>query len=126
MPKTQTALNTELRLEWTEKIAAAIAAFEDVDPSDVYRVGSNVVAVPVLDSEQGEKWVEITVKVPTGSREDKEGYDGYTMATMYAEKVADNAKKKAEADAKKKAKIERDEARRAAAKKAREEHNAAK
>ena len=126
MPKTQTALNTELRLAWTENIARAVAALEGIDPEDIYRVGSNVIAIPVLDSEQGEKWIEITVKVPTGSREDKEGYDGYTMAEMYAEKVADNAKKKAEAEAKKKAKIERDEARRAAAKKAREEHNAAK
>ena len=69
---------------------------------DVLRVGSNEIAIPTLDEEKNEKWVVITVKVPTGSR-DGEEYDGYSLAEEYEMKQKEKIEK-AKATAEKKAK----------------------
>ena len=77
-------------------------------------VGSNEIALPVVDEDGNEKWLVLTFKVPTGSR-DGDAYDGYSMAEDYqmkqAEKkakaeakVKETAKNKAKAEAKKKEK----------------------
>ena len=74
---------------------------------DVLRVGSNEIAIPCLDEENNEKYIVLTVKVPTGSR-DGDAYDGYSMAEDWEIKCKnkeETAKKKAEAKAKK---IEKD------------------
>ena len=78
----------------------------------VLRVGSNEIALPVVDDDGNEKWLVLTFKVPTGSR-DCDAYDGYSMAEDYqmkqtekkikAEaKTKETAKNKAKAEAKKK------------------------
>lgn len=70
---------------------------------DVLRTGSNEIAFPVVDSEKNDKFIVITVKVPTGSR-DGDLYDGYAMAEDYEihlKEKAEKAKKAAEAKAKK-------------------------
>ncbi len=63
---------------------------------EVLRTGSNEIALPCVDDESNEKFIVLTVKVPTGSR-DGEPYDGYSMAEDYEMK----SKQKAEAAAKK-------------------------
>ena len=93
---------------------------------EVLRVKSNEIAVPTLDEEGNEEFIVITFKVPTGSRDDGEAYDGYGVAQQYTESLAEKgAKAKAEAEKKAK-KIAKDKAQREAKAKARAEHEAKK
>ena len=76
---------------------------------EVLRVGSNKIAMPVVDREGNEDFVTITVSIPTGSTKDNEPYDGYGEAESYALKLKadeEKAKKKAKEKAEK---IRRDE-----------------
>ena len=82
---------------------------------EVLRVGSNEIALPVVDTEGEERWLVLTFKVPTGSR-DGEAYDGYSMKQDYEMKQAEKAAK-AEEKAKK---AEKDKAKREAAAKTKE------
>ena len=66
---------------------------------EVLRVGSNEIALPVVDTDGNEKWMVLTFKVPTGSR-DGDAYDGYSMAEDYQMKQAEKAAKAAENAAK--------------------------
>ena len=76
---------------------------------EVLLVGSNKLAIPVVDAEGNEDFVTITISIPTGSRDDNEPYDGYGLAESYRLKLEEN-QRKAEEKAKKKAeKIKRDE-----------------
>lgn len=74
---------------------------------EVLRVGSNEIAIPVVDGEGEDSYVVFTVKVPTGSR-DGDAYDAYGLAQEYEMKQAEK-KEKAKRDAEEKArKIARD------------------
>lgn len=73
----------------------------------VLRVGSNEIALPVVDSEGNEDYLVITCKVPTGSR-DGEAYDGYSMAEDYALKLKLKAEKAEAAKIAKEKKIAKD------------------
>ena len=96
------------------------------DGEEVLRTKSNEIAIPTLDEEGNEEFMVITFKVPTGSRDDGEAYDGYGVAQQYAEDT-EAKKEKAKAEAEKKArKIAKDKAQREAKAKARAEHEAAK
>lgn len=76
---------------------------------EVLLVGSNKLAIPVVDAEGNEDFITITISIPTGSRDDNEPYDGYGHAESYRLKLEEN-QRKAEEKAKKKAeKIKRDE-----------------
>ena len=104
-----------LAKEWLESLG-----------EEVLKVKSNEFAIPTLDEDGNEEFMVITFKVPTGSRDDGEAYDGYGVAQQYAESVAEKAEK-AKAEAEKKAKkIARDKAQREAKAKARAEHEAQK
>lgn len=73
---------------------------------EVLRTASNEIAIPVVDRENNDRYIVITVKVPTGSR-DGDAYDGYAVAQDYAMKCEERkakAKEKARKDAKRKAK----------------------
>ena len=107
MAKTQKSLNDELRALWVQRVNDCLSQ-ED----EVLVVGANELAVPVVDTDGNEKWIVLTVKVPTGSR-DGDAYDGYAMAEDYqlklankAAKVAERERKTAERQAKAKAKTE--------------------
>ena len=93
---------------------------------EVLRTKSNEIAIPTLDEDGNDEWCVITFKVPTGSRDDGEAYDGYGVADEYTAKEADKAEKAAQAEAKKKAKIAKDKAQREAKAKAKAEHQIAK
>jgi hypothetical protein len=73
---------------------------------EVLQTASNELAIPVVDTEGGEHFIVVTVKVPTGSR-DGDAYDGYAVAEDYAMKCAERkakAEEKARKDAERKAK----------------------
>lgn len=99
-------LNDKLREVYLKTIMDTLASTEEV-----LRTGTNEFAIPCLDEEQNEKFIVVTVKVPTGSRDGDE-YDGYSVAQEYELKCklkAETVKKKAEEKAKK---IERDKKKR--------------
>ena len=104
-----------LAKEWLESLG-----------EEVLKVKSSEFAIPTLDEDGNEEFMVITFKVPTGSRDDGEAYDGYGMAEQYAESVVAKAEK-AKIEAEKKAKkIARDKAQREAKAKAKAEHEAKK
>jgi hypothetical protein len=74
------------------------------DHEDVLRVKSNEIAIPIVDCNDVEKYIVITVKVPTGADKGREPFDGYAEAEDYEHKLKEKAikaQKKAEAKAKK-------------------------
>lgn len=122
MAKTKKQLHETLR----NKYLALVTEFLTAQGEEVLKVKSNEIAIPCLDEEGNEEFIVITFKVPTGSRDDGEAYDGYGVAEQYAEKVkADEEKAKAKAEKKAK-KIAKDKAQREAKAKARAEHQAEK
>ena len=98
MAKTIKALNEEIKARF---LAGVSEHLEQVG-EEVLRVGSNEIALPVVDEDGNEKWMVITFKVPTGSR-DGDAYDGYSMAEDYQMKQTEK-RAKAEAKAKETAK----------------------
>ena len=94
MSKTQKSLNDALRALYVERVNKCLST-ED----EVLVVGANELAVPVVDTDGNEKWIVISVKVPTGSR-DGDSYDGYAMAEDYQLKLANKAAKAAEKERK--------------------------
>jgi hypothetical protein len=109
-------LETLLRNEFLELVSKAI---EDNRETDVLRVSTSEIAIPCLNAEGNETWVIVKVSVPRGTRNGNgyDPYDGYAAAEDYQIEQADKAEKKAAADAKKQAKIAKDQ-------KAREEKKA--
>ena len=75
---------------------------------EVLRVKSNEIAVPVIDCNGEEKFIVITVKVPTGANKGLEPYNAYEEAEDYAHKVAEKKIKQQKKEEQKKKKIERD------------------
>ena len=104
MAKTAKVLNEEIKVRFLDGVAEHLTQVGE----EVLRVGSNEIALPVVDEDGNEKWLVLTFKVPTGSR-DGDAYDGYAMAEDYKMKLqekAEKAKAKAEKAAKDKAKRE--------------------
>ena len=99
---TRKELREKLKTEYLEKI------IEGFSEEEILRVGSNEIAIPVVDSEGNEDYIVIVVKIPTGSRLDGEPYDGHAAAEDYAMKQEEKARK---------AKAEKDKAKREAKKK---------
>ena len=92
--KTQKSLNDELRALYLERVQSVLSADDEV-----LVVGSNELAIPVVDSEGNEKWVVLTVKVPTGER-GGDPYDGYSVAQDYQMNLANKAARAAEKERK--------------------------
>lgn len=120
MAKTKKVLHEEIRNKFLERVANYLTEQDE----EVMRVKSNEIAVLCLDSEGNDEWCVITFKVPTGSRDDGEAYDGYGMAEEYAAKVAEKAENAAKAKAEKEKKIAKDQAQREQRAKAKAEHDA--
>ena len=123
MAKTKKVLHEGIRNKFME---AVVEYLEKELGEEVLRTKSNEIAIPTLDEDGNDEWCVITFKVPTGSRDDGEAYDGYGMAEQYAEHEAEKAEKAAKAKAEKEKKIAKDKAQREAKAKAKAEHNAAK
>ena len=104
MAKTAKVLNEEIKMRFLDGVSEHLTNAGE----EVLRVGSNEIAIPVVDEDGNEKWLVVTFKVPTGSR-DGDAYDGYAMAQDYEMKCEDKerkAKEKAQKAAKDKAKRE--------------------
>lgn len=109
---TRKQLDEEIKVRFLEGVSEHLENCGE----EVLRVGSNEIALPVLDSNNEERWLVLTFKVPTGTR-DGDAYDGYSMKEDYEMKLAEKAAK-AEEKAKK---AEKDKAKRAEKEKAKAE-----
>ena len=122
MAKTKKQLHEALR----NKYLALITEYLTEQGEEVLRVKSNEIAIPCVDEDNNDEFLVLTFKVPTGSRDDGEAYDGYGVAQQYAEDTEAKAEK-AKAEAEKKAKkIAKDKAQREAKAKAKAEYEAKK
>lgn len=108
---TQKQRDEILKTEFLDRVVNFLSG-EDGGEEEVLRVKSNEIAIPVVDSEGNERWIVITIKVPTGER-GGDGYDGYSMAEDYQMKQEAKAEKKAEKEAKAEADRKKREAERA-------------
>ena len=102
---TRKHLDEEIKVRFLEGVSEHLEGVGE----EVLRVGSNELALPVVDADGNERWLVVTFKVPTGSR-DGDAYDGYSMKEDYEMKLAEKAAK-AEAKA---AKAQKDKAKREA------------
>ena len=100
--------NEQLREGYLNALTAYLEKEEQV-----LRVKSNEIAVPVVDANGDEKFVVVTVKVPTGADKGREPYDGYAEAEDYAHKLREKAIKAEKKKAEKEKKIAHDEKMRA-------------
>ena len=110
---TKAQLETALRNTYLSFISQTIS--QEME-TDVLPVSASELAVPCLDDEGNEKFVLIKVSIPRGTRNGSGGYDpydGYAVAEDYAQDCKEKAQKKADAEAKKQAKIAKDEQKRA-------------
>ena len=121
MAKTKKQLHEEIRNRYLALISEHLTA----QGEEILRVKSNEIAIPCLDEEGNEEFLVLTFKVPTGSRDDGEAYDGYGMAEDYTAHETEKAEKAAKAKADKEKKIARDKAMREQKAKAKAEREAA-
>lgn len=113
---TKAQMETLIRNDFLALIAKAITAEKE---TDALPVSANEIAVPCLDAEGNETWAVIKVSIPRGTRNGNgyDPYDGYSVAEDYKMDLEEKAQKKAEVEARKQAKIAKDQ-------KAREEKKA--
>ena len=102
---TNKQINDKLREEYVNQLIGMLNAAGE----EVLRVGSNVIAIPVVDAAGEDSFIEFSVKVPSGSR-DGDPYDGYSLAEDYKMRCEAKAEKTAKAAEEKAKKIARDEA----------------
>ena len=110
---TKAQMETMIRNDFLALIAQAV---NDQKETDALPVSASEIAVPCLDANGNETWALIKVSIPRGTRNGEGGYtpyDGYAAAEDYQLTLQDKADKKAAAEAKKQAKIARDQAKRA-------------
>lgn len=110
---TKAQMETLIRNDFLALIAQAVNTEKE---TDALPVSANEIAVPCLDAEGNEAWAVIKVSIPRGTRNGEGGYtpyDGYAAAEDYQIDLQEKAQKKADAEAKKQAKIAKDKAKRA-------------
>ena len=110
---TKAQLETALRNRFIGFVKEMVS--EKVD-TDALPISASELVIPCLDDEGNEKWVQIKVSIPRGTRNGQGGYDpydGYAAAEDYTLDCEEKKAKKEVAEAKKQAKIARDEQKRA-------------
>ena len=98
MAKSKATLENEIRTNFITAISDFITkTFE----TDVLPISASELTIPVTDSENNEKFVNIKISIPRGTRNGSgyDPYDGYAAAEDYKAELAD---KKAKQDAKQK------------------------
>lgn len=111
------SLEKQLRDEIIGVITKALAEYYDLDTeTQIEFSGSGTFSIPVTDAENNDKWPQIKVSIPRGTRNGEGGYipfDGHEAAEAYkAEKASqaqERAVRKAMKEAEKKKKKEEEE-----------------
>ena len=94
----------ELRKKYTDIIANLLKESGE----DVLQVGNSELSIPTVDCEGNDSYVNFIIKIPTGSRADKEGYDGYNEAKSYEIYAKEKEEKAAKKELLKQKKLARD------------------
>ena len=92
---TRKQLDEEIKVRFLEGVTEHLNNMGE----EVLRTKSNEIALPVVDEDGNDRYLVITFKVPTGTRQGDE-YDGHAEAEGYAHDLAEKAKKQAEKEAK--------------------------
>ena len=79
-----------------------VSAFLAEKGEDIGMISSNTFNFPIVTNDGEEAWVEITVKVPKGTKDEE--YDGYSRREQYDITQREKADKKAKREAESKAK----------------------
>ena len=103
MATSRTILDNQLRKRYLEMLKE----FFNNRNEEVLITGTNELCFPCVDDEGNEKFIQLVIKIPKGSR-DGEVFDGYSLAEDFKMKQELNEQKKKEKEEKKKKKIERD------------------
>jgi hypothetical protein len=103
MATSRTILDNQLRKRYLEMLKE----FFNNRDEEVLVTGTNELCFPCVDDEGNEKFIQLIIKIPKGSR-DGEVFDGYSLAEDFKMKQELNEQKKKEKEEKKKKKIERD------------------
>ena len=98
-----------LRKNLRENILKDITNYFTEKGEEVLQIKSNEICFPCVDEKGGEWFARIKVEIPTGSRDDKEPFDGYALAEDYRVTNEEKEKKAKENAEKKQKKIKRDE-----------------
>lgn len=109
---TEASLKNALREYYLDKI---VTYFQQNTDEEILRTGSGEIVLPCVDTDGNERYVQIKVIIPNGSR-DGDSFDGYALAEEYKLKQESKAKsrEKKEKEAQKRKAV-------AAAKKAKKE-----
>ena len=91
-----------------EEIMTKLKDFFTEQGEDFLRIAQGEACFPVVDKNGEDKFVQIVIKIPKGSR-DGEPFDGYGMAEDFQMRSAEKEEKAKQAAEKKKAKIAKDE-----------------
>ena len=93
------SLENALRTEVMEVIINALCDHFDLDPDkQIEVVGSGEIAIPVVDAEGNDKYPQIKVSIPRGTRNGEGGYipyDGHEAAVAYKEERESKAQERA-------------------------------
>ena len=81
--------------------------FMQKNDEDIGLISSNSFNMPIVTDDGEEAWVEISVKVPKGTKDEE--YDGYARREQYEISQKEKADKKAKREAESKAKKEKKE-----------------
>lgn len=103
MATSRTVLDNQLRKKYLEMLKEFFSNRDE----EVLVTGTNELCFPCVDDEGNEKFIQLVIKIPKGSR-DGEVFDGYSLAEDFKMKQELNEQKKKEKEEKKKKKIERD------------------
>ena len=107
MAVNQRKINENLRKKYLEKMKN----FLEKEGEEVLVTGTNEICFPCVDEIGEDKFLQIIIKVPKGSR-DGEAFDGYSLAEDFLIKQKLKEEKRKEDEIKKKKKIEKDKMKR--------------
>lgn len=98
----EASLKNSLREYYLDKI---VKYFQESTDEEILRIGNGEIALPCVDADGNERYAQIKVIIPNGSR-DGDSFDGYALAEEYKlkqESKAQSRKKKEEEAQKRKA-----------------------
>ena len=103
MEKSMNVLDTAIRNQFFNSIVKFVT--ENYD-TDVLTVAANEISIPTVDEDGNEKFVNIKISVPRGTRRGRgmgyDPYDGYAAAEEYKVALAMTAEKEKQKEEKRK------------------------
>lgn len=103
-------IDSNLRTKMLEEMKTV---YEDLGYT-VLQVKGNKLAIACVDELQDDRWCEVTIAIPTGARDDDEGYDAEVLMQDYQDHLAEVAANKKQRDEQRKAEFAAAQAKRQA------------